>query len=178
MTQVKTSESLNKRSQKSTSKAKFYEIINSEQDKKSSVSLQEDDKTIMWLDNKDLLCNCPKIRLRRKYLIMTRGSNLLKYITQAEQGKSQENTDENIQLNYDLDDDDIEITLSANKTSVKQTPASTTQKTVIETTNTDRANNKLAGILLDRDTFIIEWRNDMAKRLRRFVKYFQNGKCS
>jgi len=36
---------------------------------------------------------------------------------------------------------------------------------------------QLNGILLDRETFIAEWRPELLKRLRRFVKHYQNGKC-
>ena len=37
---------------------------------------------------------------------------------------------------------------------------------------------KLAGILLDRETFITEWRGVFFRRMRRFHRHFKNGKCA
>lgn len=37
---------------------------------------------------------------------------------------------------------------------------------------------KLAGILLDRETFITEWRGAFIRRMRRFSRHFRNGKCA
>lgn len=117
---------------------KYYEIINYKQNNKF---FQEDEKSKIWLDNKDLLCNCPKLKLNRKYLIMGKSRTLLK----GEQILEASN----------------ELDISFNRTEL----ISTSQQ------------KSLKGILLDRDTFITEWRQDLIKRLRRFLKHFQNGKC-
>ena len=37
---------------------------------------------------------------------------------------------------------------------------------------------KLAGLLLDRETFITEWRGPFIRRMRRFARHFENGKCA
>jgi len=37
---------------------------------------------------------------------------------------------------------------------------------------------KLAGILLDRETFITEWSGKFMRRMRRFSRHFKNGKCA
>ena len=146
------------KNQQSSIKNRYYEIVNKRNDPSSIFNVQEDDTMSLWLDSKDYYCSCPKIKPRRKYLVMTKNNNLLKYFSQA---AKVENTDANnsIQLNYDLSDNENKnSTYVLVDTKSKQTSAST-------------------GILIDRETFIVEWRTQFARRLRRFVKYFQNGRC-
>lgn len=144
-------------------KNRFYEIIN----KDKQLSVQQEDKMFMWLDNKDIMCSCPKIKLKRKYLIMTKKSNLLKYLPRSEGIKTPQ--DESIHLNYDLDlDDSLEAIYGGNN-------RTTTKLVTISTL--DISKPRVAGLLIDRETFIVEWRPEFARRLRRFSKHFQNGKC-
>ena len=144
---------------KKSNNNKFYQIVNSIGSMSSSYEenannvgsdrLQEDEKLSIWLDNKDLLCSCPKIKMRRKYLIMNKNSNLLKYIND----------------DYNTDRDINNSNINNNSTSTSTSITKTSQ-------------SKSAGFLIERDTFIIEWKNEYAKRLRRFVKHYNNGKCS
>ena len=145
----------------------FYEIINNKkvnrevgEEANKVEMLDEEAKMSMWIDSKDLYCSCPKIRLRRKYLVMSKAANLLKYLksssTKSEDELDDEDDDNSVQVNYD------EIESSGNNATVKSRVDS----------------NRFAGLLVDRETTMIEWRPTYSRRLRRFVRYYQSGKCS
>lgn len=149
------------------SKPRFYQLINkASNNEKTNFDAQEDDTISMWVASKDFYCSCPKIKPRRKYLVMTKNSNVLKYFLSASQKDSSSapstivDLNDNIQLNYDLNEDSI------NKNS-----------TFVLDTSTNISKRASTGILIDRETFIVEWKSHFARRLRRFLKYFQNGRC-
>lgn len=123
---------------------RYYEIINYKQNSPNNNNknrfFQEDDKTLLWVDNKDLLCSCPKLKLNRKYVIMAKTNTLVKPQVS--------------ETSFELD--------------------SYTNQTRITAVNDQ---SQPSGILLDRDTFITEWKPELVKRLRRFLKHYQNGKC-
>jgi hypothetical protein len=119
--------------------------------------MKEEDKLKLWFNSKDLACNCPKIRLRRKYLIMTKSTNLLR--------NNQPIVDES---SADIDSDLDYETMSN----------STVSQTEREQENVNKIESSLNGILIDRDTLVFEWKSHYIRRMRRFSKYFQNGKCS
>lgn len=163
----------------------FYEIINKTGSNKSlsdsTQLLNEEDKLSMWIDSKDLYCSCPKIRLRRKYLIMSKSSNLLKYLNT--ETKEIDHDDEEVD---DIDEED-EIRFSydkaANSSRVIQSrdvAANSTQRADVRKVATEASGPvvRVAGVLVDRDTSIVEWRPNYARRLRRFIRYYQSGKCS
>lgn len=125
---------------------KYYEIINNNN---KMGFFQEDDKTAVWIDSKDMLCSCPKIKANKKYIIMAKANTLIK---QQQQSSQQE-------ASYEL----------------SNSPADISNSTAI--INDQKQQQQPNGILLDRDTFIVEWRPELVKRLRRFVKHYQNGKC-
>ena len=57
-------------------KPKYYEIIDSEAGNRrtedsSNIEFSEEESTSLLLNSRDLICKCPKIKLNRKYLIMT-----------------------------------------------------------------------------------------------------------
>jgi hypothetical protein len=120
----------------STPRSTYYEIINKAQTKEEAFNLDSADKINLWIDNQDLACKCPELKINRKYLIMTRSYSLVQYLkSQASQSDGQVNT-------YAM------------------------------------TRTKLAGILLDRETFITEWRGQFIRRMRRFSRHFRNGKCA
>ena len=153
------------KNQQSQVKNRYYELVSKRDDPNSSkFTVHEDETMCLWLDSKDYYCGCPKLRTRRKYLVMTKNSNLLKYFTQSSVSKS-DNVD-SIQLNYDLSD------------SEDMSGKNATYNVIVDTSSASKnANAASTGILIDRETFIVEWRTQFARRLRRFVKYFQNGRC-
>ena len=103
----------------------------------------------MWVDNKDLLCNCPKLNINKKYLLMAKSNTLVRQQQQQQQ-----------QQIYDQ---------------VNSYEESFNQTKIMSNNIQQQAN--FAGILLDRETFITEWKPELVKRLRRFMKHYQNGKC-
>jgi hypothetical protein len=168
----------------------FYEIVNSKSSGSSlgSISLQEDDKLPFWIEKKDLVCNCPKMRLKRKYLVMVKSSNLLKYLPK-EEPKSDEDEEITSEDNFSYEADDIDqedISTSASVISSSTTPTISSTSTEfsrlrrrsITETKLELTNQRLAGLLVDRETVIIEWRPEFQRRMRRFVKLFKNGRCS
>ena len=172
------SNQLNKRNNQLGNAVKFYDLVN-----KDKITLQEDDKKPIWVDNKDLLCNCPKIRINKKYLLMTKSSALLKYLNiQTVKNEDLDIKDDKIQLNYDLDDEIDSVSKSSNNNNNNNNVTSSkifesNASKISSYSFTTNAKNQFAGILIDRETFIIEWRNEFNKRLRRFLKHSQNGKC-
>jgi hypothetical protein len=172
----------------------FYEIINKkpdtitldEEQNDSEKLLHEEDKLSMWIDSKDLYCSCPKIRLRRKYLVMSKSSNLLKYLNRdveetslEEEEEDGDDNEEDIQFSYD--------DRATNSSSMNSTSSSQTQKINVKKRDSmvmkqpkSQAVPRVAGLLVDRrsDTSVIEWRPNYARRLRRFIRYYQSGKCS
>jgi hypothetical protein len=148
------------------SKPRYYQLINKAADNENTnFNAQEDDKISMWLASKDFYCSCPKIKPRRKYLVMTKNSNILKYFLsstpkEASPSSTIDDLNNSIQLNYDLNEDPM----NKNSTFVLDTSSTKTKKAS-------------TGVLIDRETFIVEWKSHFARRLRRFLKYFQNGRC-
>lgn len=183
---------LDETSKKYTSQNGFYEIIN----KPSETLMQEDEKLSMWIDNKDLYCSCPKIRVKRKYILMTKRNNLLKYVNYDETSTStsttttnnvnqpqyqlmSQNTDDNIHLNYELDSDENHHNSSSSSSArlfsrQANKPAPFAKLDVVSFAN----KSKFAGLLVDRETAIIEWRPNFSRRLRRFLRLYQYGKCA
>ena len=125
-----------------------FEIMNGQSSRLQAFNLEDDETISMWMENRDLLCSCPKLKINKKYLIMTKSYSLVQFL------RSQSN--------------DV-YALNANKTSSSPYMASTNTYSM--------STSKLAGILLDRDTFISEWRGPFVRRLRRFMRHHQNGKC-
>lgn len=191
----------------------FYEIINNKVDKNDDGTnyettgkenddggLGEDDQLSMWIDSKDLYCSCPKIRLRRKYLVMSKSSNLLRYLLQQplaastsvdnksiEDETSYDDDDNNdIRVNYELDEGKSSRNESTSRLRSRQTQldaatrgGNSINSTSISVGQENAASVKrFAGLLVDRETTIIEWRPNYTRRLRRFVRYYQSGKCS
>lgn len=111
----------------------YYEIIRKQTLRQKVFNLKNYEKISLWVENRDLTCNCPKLKINKKYLIMTKSYSLVQFLkSQSEQ---------------------------ANQVySISPT--------------------KLAGILLDRETFITEWRGAFLRRMRRFNRHFKNGKCA
>jgi len=151
------------------SKPRYYQLINKESSNQNTkFNAQEDDEISMWVSSKDFYCSCPKIKPRRKYLVMTKNSNVLKYFLSSSTSQKDasspsstiEDLNNSIQLNYDLNED----SMNKNSTFVLDTSSSTSKQAS-------------TGILIDRETFIVEWKSQFARRLRRFLKYFQNGRC-
>ena len=166
----------------SSRKTRFYQIINSKSEM-SSIVLQQGDKLPFWIDNKDLMCNCPKMKLKRKYLIMTKTSNLLKYLPT----ESKETTSDEIAYETEDVNEESETTTKENFVTTKNieeaTPANLERivKRYADSNIVSRielTSEKIAGLLVDRETVIIEWRPEFNRRLRRFVKLFKNGRCS
>lgn len=179
----------------------FYEIINKKKETTTTTTsentmddsdqlLHEEDRLSMWIDSKDLYCSCPKIRLRRKYLVMSKASNLLKYLNAIRQQQQEENdvADNGDDLDNDDQEDDIQFSYddrhgSSNSTSSNSTTSridvrrAATAAVDSSSSQSERA-RRLAGLLVDRDTSIVEWRPNYARRLRRFIRYYQSGKCS
>jgi hypothetical protein len=141
--------------QPNTSNNKYYEILNQNNINKITF-FREDDKTALWVDSKDLLCNCPRIKTNKKYIIMAKSTTLIKQ-SQLQQSQSQQ------EASYELNN-------SENYFNNNQTISTLRVVSQIDS-------EQLNGILLDRETFIAEWRPELLKRLRRFVKHYQNGKC-
>lgn len=110
----------------------YYEIIQKATLRQKIFNLKNSDKISLWVENRDLTCNCPKLKINRKYLIMTKSNTLVQYL------KSQSQTSKVYSISP----------------------------------------TKLAGILLDRETFITEWRGAFLRRMRRFNRHFKNGKCA
>lgn len=134
--------------------------------------MNEDDRISMWLDNKDLMCSCPKIKLRRKYLVMAKKDNLLKYLgIEASRHVHTEQNDNIVNINYDMELDDV---IGSEKTQ-NQT---TTRPVATSKLQVNLRHAGVAGLLVDRETLIIEWRPEFVRRLRRFLKHFQAGKCT
>lgn len=193
----------------------FYEIINKKPSSSSSLSkksidgvraaaaepseqlLHEEDKLSMWIDSKDLYCSCPKIRLRRKYLVMGRASSLLKYTNrksmsgdddemedvdeeEAETNEGGEESDVNESVGALVDEDDIQFSYDdrTNSTNRATKRMNVRRRMATTTTTSPLLSNRVAGLLVDRETSIIEWRPNYARRLRRFIRYYQSGKCS
>lgn len=143
----------------------FYDIINNDKSSSSMLSLKDNTNLAFWIDNKDLTCSCPKLRLRRKYLMMSKSSNLLKYLVgeDATAGKA-----------YD--------TTSAEESGETDSAFTNGTSTVYKTKRAEAITAKvelgrIAGLLVDRETIIIEWRRDYARRLKRFYRLFKKGKC-
>lgn len=164
----------------------FYEIINKRTEKSLSNSknsenaelLQEEDKLSMWIDSKDLYCSCPKIRLRRKYLVMSKHSNLLKYLDQPQRIDETSSEEEN----YDMDSTPnkwINTTRLHSRQIQVQAQSKNTTRFEIDTAKPSVSSaSRFAGLLVDRETAIIEWRPNYVRRMRRFLRYFKNGKCT
>jgi hypothetical protein len=156
-----------------TPKSSFYEIVNSNTET-SSILLQEDEKLPLWIENKDLVCNCPKMRLKRKYLVMVKSSNLLKYLPEEE--PTEEETPED-NFSYETENDADEETSSTSSVSSTTEVVKLAKRAAVET-KLELSSQKLAGLLVDRETVIIEWRPEFQRRMRRFVKLYKNGRCS
>ena len=154
--------------QQQSPKPKYYQLINKDQNDKTLFNAQEDDKMSIWLANKDFYCSCPKIRPRRKYLVMSKNSNILKYFLSSPTLASPNNddADNTIQINYEIGGEDESGNSNINSNN----------STFVLSTNS-KSKQTSTGILLDRETFIVEWKSHFARRLRRFLKYFQNGRC-
>lgn len=188
----------------------FYEIINKKKETATTTKttsdntmddrdqlLHEEDRLSMWIDSKDLYCSCPKIRLRRKYLVMSKASNLLKYLNAIRHQQQEDNDvvaadndDDDLDNDDNNQEDDIQFSYddrhgSSNSTSSNSTTSRLDVRraaTAAVTSSTSREQQqrarRLAGLLVDRDTSIVEWRPNYARRLRRFIRYYQSGKCS
>jgi hypothetical protein len=180
-----------------TQKNKFYQIINNNNKNGAAVtSLNIKDKLAFWINNKDLLCGCPKLRLKRKYLIMMKSNNLLKFVSNQENDQDidedvndddeEADLDANSSVTYDVEENNSKATekVSINKVELNSTITtfspllSSTTATSIAKVRRSRSSANYAGILADRETVIIEWRPEYMRRLRRFVKLHKNGKCS
>jgi hypothetical protein len=114
---------------------RFYEIIHSNEPmirnqnqnrNRNRRNLKPKNIEHLWMSTNDLQCNCPIIKLNRRYLVMSKKSSLV----------------------FDT------------KTQQNQTDG-----------------GGIVGLSLKRDSFIIEWRGNLAKRLRLFNKYYKRGRC-
>jgi len=127
-------------------------------DSSENYMLKEEDKLKVWFNSKDLSCNCPKIRLRRKYLIMTKSTNLLR------NNQPIVDVENSVDVDSDFDYDAVSNSTISQTERLQQ--------------NVNKIESSLNGILIDRDTLVFEWKSHYVRRMRRFSKYFQNGKCS
>lgn len=145
-------------------KPKYYDIIAENDENKlendvSNVEFSEDENTNLWLNSKDLICKCPKIKLNKKYLIMTKSSSLLSTTEYA--SNSITKTKDNSSINN----------FYYNSGNVDQ---ASKNQTIVSIAN-KRSANKLNGILMDSNTVILEWRHEFGRRLRRMLR--SQGKC-
>jgi hypothetical protein len=165
----------------------FYEIVNRKAEDTNSASspVREDDKLSFWIDNKDLVCNCPKLRLRRKYLVMIKSSNLLKYLPpkKEEDNASNDGAADEDNASYETEDEDsgsstavIDDTTTS-VVSVSSTTVGGLVKRAAEETRVELSGERVAGLLVDRETVIVEWRPEYSRRMKRFVKLLKNGRC-
>ena len=177
----------------------YYEIINSKFNQRNRTNkkvnrpktwnkfnVQEDDQTSLWIGNKDLYCKCPKLRLNRKYLVMAKASSFVAFKNTMVTELDKDDEDDEVDVDdedeagvvvekpvYDQAADESEDSAPKASNSTSSRTLSKHKKDVSMVSQTP----KLVGIMVDRDTLIIDWRSEYTKRLRRMIKA-QATRCS
>ena len=131
-----------------------------------------------------MYCKCPKLRVNRKYLVMAKASSLVAYKNPMVTELEKDDEDDEV----DVDDDDEEAGVVVEKPVYDQAADESeasrprvANSTILVKRKKDMSmvnqTPKLAGIMVDRDTLIIDWRSEYTKRLRRMIKA-QATRCS
>lgn len=123
---------------------KYYQIIDTIKD---SSEFNQGDSLNLWFDSKDLICKCPKIKMNRKYLIMTNKASLFTSSNNDNQ-MSTTNVNEDDYDYYSYEEDNTHQVGNSNSTTLKTKSA-----------------------LIDHSTIIIEWKNLFTRRLKRLSNH-------